>query len=203
MTTKDDMFLITLYGDMTDDNTLDNRYVLGIYASESKLYAHDCSQDLSNKFLFFKAVHIEETSRKHAVSKIQDRLRFNDDRNRLSNDELIELSQWWYCYELRSSESEYQRTQGFLRFTEFSIAQEALSNFKRHYPNENAEITFGCEKINWQQQAKEYGKAQKYTPDDPFYKSNQWIISNYQRSQSILDVIRKRNPKSVPEYIFE
>lgn len=202
MTTKDEMFLITLYGDMTDDNTHDNSNVLGIYATESKLYAHDCSSDLSSKFLFFKSVQIEETSRKQAIAKIQDRLRFVRDMDVLSNDELIELSQWWYCYELRSSDDPYQRTQGFLRFTEYSMAQDSLTNYKRNYPNENAEISFGCEKINWQQQAQEYKKSQKYPPGDPFYKSHQWIVSNYQRSQGILDVLRKRNCKNIPEYIF-
>lgn len=202
---NDDIYLIKIYGDAIGKNNLNDRYLLGIYACESKLNAFDCASDLFRKFLLSISANIEETSRKQAISQIQAKLRFKEDLHLLTNEELIELSQWWYCYELRSSDDPIQRTQGFMRFTDFIQAQNTQNKFMDNFPQEQSSLDFGCEKVNWQNQADFYKKAIKYKPDDPFYKANQWIISNYQRSQTILDVIRKRKPMPNPinEHIFE
>ena len=202
---NDEIYLIKIYGDAIGENNPDDRYLLGIYASDSQLHAHDCASDLSRKFLLSISTQIEETNRKHAITEIQKKLRFNDDLEHLSNDELIELSQWWYCYELRSSDDPTQRTQGFMRFTDFIQAQNTQSEFKGNFPKEQTSLDFGCEQVNWQNQADFYRKAFKYTPEHQLYKANQWVINNYQRSQTILDVIRKRKPVPNPisEHIFE
>ena len=202
---NDEIYLIKIYGDAIGENNPDDRYLLGIYACDSKLNAFDCASDLFHKFLLSISANIEETTRKQAISEIQEKLRFNDDLYSLTNDELIELSQWWYCYELRSSDDPTQRTQGFMRFTDFMQAQNTQNKFKKNFPKEQTSIDFGCEKVNWQNQVNFYRKAIQYTLDDPLYKANQWVINNYQRSQTILDVIRKRKPVPNPinEHIFE
>ena len=92
-----------------------------------------------------------------------------------------------------------------MRFTDFMQAQNTQNKFKKNFPKEQTSIDFGCEKVNWQNQVNFYRKAIQYTLDDPLYKANQWVINNYKRSQTILDVIRKRKPVPNPisEHIFE
>ncbi len=197
-----EIYLIKIYGPEASKSNPDKRYLLGIYACDSKLHAFDCANDRCDYFLS-TLITIEKMSRKKATTEIQALLGFNDDLHSLSDDELIERSQWWYCYELRSSEDLAQRTQGFLHFTDLMQAQDTLNRFKEAFPRAQAALDFGCEKVGWRSQANFYKKTAQYAANNPQYKANQWVISNYQRSQTILNVLRKRDSSLVPQHIFE